>query len=287
VPAVTVLYYTVTFNLKDAATVLDKWQNLAATAPDALSSVANLTNAIPSTGPATFFFDGEFRVEQGDVQAAKQELVNVLRTQWLDLLPPQLKSTTIEIDALTAVEAATVLALQAPMPVFNQWKLKSNFVFHRLSAATLQPLVEFLGNHAPADDPSKALGALTILLAGGKANRIAPNSAVVPARAGTVAWFHGGAVWNDQSLEAQCLAYVDNLSNVLKPILQSQTALYGVPDRQLGSQLTTPPDFTYLKAYWSGPTLDFVSFLIATKQRYDPQDVFRFSQSIPVNFLSK
>jgi hypothetical protein len=72
VPAVTVLYYTVTFNLKDAATVLDKWQNLAATAPDALSSVANLTNAIPSTGPATFFFDGEFRVEQGDVQAAKQ-----------------------------------------------------------------------------------------------------------------------------------------------------------------------------------------------------------------------
>jgi hypothetical protein len=284
VPAVTVLYYTVTFNLTDAAIVLDKWQNLAAAAPDALSSVANITaNAVPSAGPVTFFFDGEFRVEQGTVQAAKQQLESVLRTQWLDLLSPSLKKTPIEIDALTTVEAATVLAVQAPMPTFNQWKLKSNFVFRRLSAETLKPLVDFLLTHAPADDPSKALGALTILLTGGKANRSDPNSAVVPARAGTVTWFHGGAVWNEQELEAQSLAFVEALSAVLKPIVQSQTAQYGAPDRQLGSQLPTPPDFSYLKAYWSSPTLNFVPFLIGVKRRYDPQDLFQFAQSIPVN----
>jgi hypothetical protein len=169
------------------------------------------------------------------------------------------------------------------MPVFNQWKLKSNFVFRRLSTAMLQPLFTFLMTHAPSDDPSKAVGAVTMLLCGGKANRIDPRSAVIPARAGTVTWFHCGALWNDQSLEVQSLAFVDALFAVLTPILQSQTAEYGVPDLQLGSQLTTPADLTYLKASWSSPTVDFVPFLLRVKKRYDPQDVFRFSQSIPVN----
>ena len=56
-------------------------------------------------------------------------------------------------------------------------------------------------------------------------------------------------------------AFVDALFAVLAPIVvQSRTAQYGVPDRQLGSQLTTPPDYGYLQAYWSGPTLDLCPF---------------------------
>jgi hypothetical protein len=281
VPAVTILFYAVTFAPKDAAIVLAQWQNLAATAPDALSSVANFTANTPSS-PATFFIDGEFRVEQGNVAAAKRELESVLRTQWLNRLPSPLNQTPIVIQELTTVEAATALALQVPQPTFNQWKLKSNFVFRRLSAAALQPLVDFLLTHAPSDDPSKAIGAVNILLTGGKANRIDPTSAVVPARQGAVMWVHRGALWNEQSLEAASLAFVDALSAVLTPILQSQTAQYGVPDLELGSQLTTPGDLNYLKAYWSSPTLNFVPFLRGVKQRYDPQDVFRFAQSIPV-----
>ena len=89
---------------------------------------------------------------------------------------------------------------------------------------------------------------------GGKSNRIAPNSAVVPTREGTVTFAQGGALWTEQPLEPQSLAFVKALFAVRAPILDSQTAQYGVPDLELGSQLTTPPDFTYLKAYWSSPT---------------------------------
>jgi hypothetical protein len=284
VPAVTVLFYTVTFNLADAAIVLEKWQSLAASAPDALSSVANLTaTTSASPNPSTFFINGEFRVEQGSVEAAEAQLKNILQAQWLEQLPSPLNQTDIEIEALTLVEAATALALEVPQPILNQWKLKSNFVFKQLDAAALQPMVDFLLAHAPADDPAAAIGALTILLLGGKANRIDPTSAVVPARSGVVTWFHGGALWNEQPLEPQALAFVDALFAVLEPILQSETAQYGVPDRQLGSQLATPPDLGYLQAYWSGPVLNFVSFLAGVKQKYDPQDLFRFAQSIPVN----
>jgi FAD binding domain/Berberine and berberine like len=282
VPAVTVLFYTVAFNLLDAARVLESWQNLAVLAPDALSSVANLPNASPLTGPAQFFVIGEYPVSNGDVDGAKQELTRILRSAWLNLVG--IAPVSFNIQALTTTEAATAVAVAVPQPALNQWKLKSYFSFRRLTALELQPFINFLLNNAPADDPTKAVGAFTLLLAGGKAARIDPNSAVVPARGGTVAWFHGGALWNDQALEPQCLAWVDSAFDILKPLL-SQTAQYGVPDRQLGSQLTQPPDFGYLKAYWTSPTANFVPFLLLTKQRYDPQDVFRFAQSIPVNFL--
>src|SRR5262249_31871315 len=74
VPAVTTLLYTIIFDLADAAIVLDTWQNLVATAPDALSSVAtvggNASAAIPT---GALFINGEYRVESGSVRTAKQQ----------------------------------------------------------------------------------------------------------------------------------------------------------------------------------------------------------------------
>jgi hypothetical protein len=54
-------------------------------------------------------------------------------------------------------------------------------------------------------------------IAGGQSNEIDPNSAVVPAREGTVLWFHAGALWTEQSLEPQSLAFVDALWAVFAP----------------------------------------------------------------------
>jgi FAD/FMN-containing dehydrogenase len=50
VPAVTVLFYVVAFDLADGAVVLEAWQDLAATAPDALSSIGAGTASTDGTG---------------------------------------------------------------------------------------------------------------------------------------------------------------------------------------------------------------------------------------------
>jgi hypothetical protein len=119
VPTAPILFYTVSFKLREAATVLAEWQNLAAAAPDALSSVANIAANASSAGTGGFFINGEFRVDPDDVPAARRELETVLRSQWLKRLPPPLDRTPIEIETLTTVEAATLVALEAPMPIFN------------------------------------------------------------------------------------------------------------------------------------------------------------------------
>jgi hypothetical protein len=106
---VTILFYSVTFDLKDGAVVLANWQNLAATAPDALSSIAAASS---STGQAVLVINGEFRVESGSVAAARTTLTNVLRTQWLDRLPAPLNQTPILIEEMTTLEAATTVALE-------------------------------------------------------------------------------------------------------------------------------------------------------------------------------
>jgi len=280
VPAVKILFYNTVFDLQDGAAVLAAWQNLAATAPDALSSVA-AANA-SSVGAAVLVINGEFRVEDGDVAGATAALTSLLKTQWLDLLPPPLNQTSIDIQEMSTLEAANAIALEVPMPVYNQWKLKSKFAFRSLTAAEFQPIVDFLLSHAPIDDPTRGAGFLNLLLMGGQSNQIDPSTAVVPAREGTVLWFHAGALWTEQSLEPQSLAFVDALWAVMSPILQSPTAQYGVPDLQLGSQWTTPPSLGYVHAYWSSPTHDFVPFLIDVKNKYDPADVFKFAQSIPL-----
>jgi FAD/FMN-containing dehydrogenase len=97
VPSVKMLFHTVIFDLADAAIVLEKWQNLVATAPDALSSIATFGGNSTAIPTGVLFVNGTFRIENGKVKAAKKELEQVLRTQWLDLLPPPLNETPIDM----------------------------------------------------------------------------------------------------------------------------------------------------------------------------------------------
>ncbi|MFI5284456.1 MAG: hypothetical protein ACHQ0J_15220, partial [Candidatus Dormibacterales bacterium] len=130
---------------------------------------------------------------------AKDTLTKTLRDHWLNLLPPPLDQTCIEIEEMSTLKAANTVAFEVPMPVYNHWKLKSKFAFRSLTAAEFQPIINFLLTEAPTDDPTRGAGFLNLLLMGGQSNQIDPNSAVVPAREGPVLWYHAGALWTEQS----------------------------------------------------------------------------------------
>jgi hypothetical protein len=45
-------------------------------------------------------------------------------------------------------------------------------------------------------------------------------------------------------------------------------------------------EFLTTQAYWSSPEHDFVDLLIGIKNKYDPCDLFKFAQSIPLRSAS-
>jgi FAD/FMN-containing dehydrogenase len=276
--------------------VLEAWQNLAATAPDGFSSIFAAT-ASRNGGESLLLANGELQVGD-DWRSLAEGLVRdepidtpedllwaILRTHWLDDLPPKLRpdrDTDFLVAEVSAGEAATIAASLVPMPFFNQWKLNSRSTFDVLAADELAPIFDYLRLPGPSDDLTRAVGYLNPWLLGGRSNEIDPESAVVPVREGAVMWVHAGAQWNDPALEGDALAWVEGLWEVVTDAVQSDAAFYGIPELELGGQYTWGSDLRYVPAYWSSPTHDFVPFLLDVKARYDPDDVFWHVQSIPL-----
>lgn len=290
-PVVPLLLYSVVFDpamvAAEGPQILAAWQNLV-NAPVEFSSAMSFNASSDGTGTTIVAF-GEYRVEKGDVNRAADALRDVLHQHWLGRLTskplviiqpfPLEESETL---GQGTIEAATALALLAPMPTFSKWKLKSKFTFRHWTAEELAPLCDFMLHRAPADLPTDALGAFNPIVLGGASNSIDPESAVVPVREDGVLWVHAGALWNDESVAEQALAWVNELWSILEKIC-SPTAFYNCPELELGSQWTDPPKLDYVRAYWSSASHDFVPFLIEAKNKYDPGDVFWGAQTIPLS----
>jgi hypothetical protein len=290
-PVVPILWYSVfcdtTKNpLDHGAKILAEWQNLVH-APDALSSSCFAATAQPSPVVSA---NGWYRVEDGDACKAKDRLHDILDHYWLKQLPGVETDVVIadlaeivldELPGDSTIDAATTGALLVPMPFFNQWKLKCFNTFAKpVTEGQLKPAFDHLQQSFL--DPLKGVGYISPWLLGGKSNAIPPESAAIPVRDDAVMWIHYGAQWNDEADGRQALDWVDDLTKALDGVV-SETAWFGIPDLQLGSQLTHPPNFDYMKAYWRSPKYDFVPFLIEVKNRYDGDDLFRFAQSIPLS----
>ena len=278
-PAGGVVVYAVLIDPADGAPAIAAWQNLAARAPETFSSILAAPGVTRDGGVITVI--GEFRYGHGDPGRAERELRDLLHHEWLGraelATPPEVLMAATGTAGAAAVVAATV-----PMPTYNQWKLQSRFTFRPLTETELAPVFDYLRTRAPSQDPTRAIAFFNPILLGGASNRIDPESAVVTAREGAVMWVHFGVLWNDPALEAASLAWLEGFWAVLDRALGSDTGFYNCPELELGSQLATPPDHRYVHAYWRGPAHDFVPFLIEVKNLYDPDDVFRGDQTIPL-----
>jgi hypothetical protein len=274
--------------LASGAKILKEWQRLA-NAPIQLSGAVFAATAKPTAGINAH---GWYRVEDDHKHKdpdPEKTLCDILEQFWLSQLPG------IEYDVFTAllppegeplgngtIEAATIGTLLVPMPFLNQWKLKAANTYRELSEEELGPIFKYLQDK-PFADPTSGVGYFSPWLVGGDVmDNIDPNSAVVPVRKGAKMWLHYGAQWNDDTLGEEALKWVDGLAAVVENV--SDGAWFGIPDLQLGSQLTYPPRLDYMKKYWSSQItkLDFVDFLVKVKNQYDPDDLFQFAQSIPL-----
>ena len=290
-PVVPMLWWSVFCDLTknplvSGAKVLTEWQYLT-NAPPELSGAVLSATAQPTASVSSH---GWYRAEDPDDDDPAGTLRGILDKHRLDQLPDNVEVEVI-IEELplflpddkpgnATIEAATIGTLLVPMPFFNQWKLKCANTFRFLSEQELQPVFDYL-QRQPFADPTTGVGYVAPFALGGKVNSIDPDSAVVPVREGGVLWVHYGAQWNDDAIEREALDWVDGLTEVLDDIM-SDTAWFGIADLQLGSQLTDPPNLDYMNAYFASDTHDFVDFLVAVKNKYDPDDLFQFAQSIPL-----
>lgn len=232
-------------------------------------------------GAPIFTIDGIYLMSSDQSgKDAKKELIEILHKNWLDNI--HITPLFFDIQKLDLGAAHLRLGITVPQPTYDFWKLTSRFAFKPLTLDEWKDIFDFLKTSSVSSFID-GFGSLQVTLMGGKVNRIDASTSVMPAREGAVAWFHMGTLWRSQNLkvEQQSLGYFVSMVDVIQKYV-SKNCMYNTPDTLFGSQLTTPPNYNYVKNYWMAGNNNFVQFLLETKKVVDPINLFKFSQSIPL-----
>ena len=246
-PIKRVIYAEISFNTVDAFAVLTAWFELCRTGPD--NFAGSLIN-IPG-GLDVFLISFVF-LEDSDVQALLQPI--------LDSAPvisySQEEMSVLELDSLEALLT----------PRFPFVEIGSNFIPNALSKQATTEIFNAIAA-PPTSDPTKGVAAIQLLSLGGKVSRVPPEASVATIAARqSVAWIQAASFWSDQSIDAQMISYAQNLMRIIRKFVPL-IAFPNYPEIGL-----TPVD--YYK--------ENLPFLEKVKAKYDPNDFFHFSQSIPL-----
>jgi FAD/FMN-containing dehydrogenase len=241
-PVETVTVLALAWPLDQAASALTAWQDLAPYWPDELTTSPQL-NGTPS-GRLTF--DGLFL---GD------------RATLLPLLDPFFAAappSKAEITEMSYLESAEHFSGQSPLPYF---KAKSDYVVAPLSAAAIQTVMTWM---ASSPNPSSAL---QFQAYGGAVNRIASDATAFPHR-GTLYSMQYITHWSDPADEPANMAWIRDFYAAMRPFV-SGYAYSNMCDLDLED---------WQHAYYASN----FERLVDIKGQHDPDNVFRFAQSIPV-----
>lgn len=166
---------------------------------------------------------------------------------------------------VTTYEQAAAFFSGRP-PVFFFLKVKSNFVLTPIPANGARKIIDFM-RKSPFSSVADGRVRLEFDAFGGRANEHTDRTVIAGKQTDTIGWLALFIQWTKQEDEQRALHYITRLHNVVQPFV-SRFAYYGAVD----SQLVRP-----LRAYFG----KHVPFLRRVKTKYDPNNVFKFQQSIP------
>jgi FAD/FMN-containing dehydrogenase len=253
-PLQTALVFGVSWNLSQAhaARMFAAWQAWAPNAPSTITSIMKV-------GPA----GGGLITMRCIGQSVGTE--TELRSQLQTLTSLATASRPLTVQSLSFLNA--VLHFAGPLGYESVYmKAKSDYVLTPLDAAGISDMMA-----AVAPVP---VGGVVLLCDsyGGKIADVAPDATAFPRRAGTQFCIQYYSSWTRAVDTPVHVAQVAKVYAAMRPHLPGASYV-NYCDLDL-------PD--YATAYW-GPNL---GRLVAVKQEYDPDNLFRHAQSVPVSLLA-
>jgi FAD/FMN-containing dehydrogenase len=251
-PVASVTTVNLRWSWADARRAIQAWQAFAPSAPDGLSCVLSL-GPTAKPGTAQIGFNGQFFGT---------------RAEALSLIAPLTQA--VPPTKVAAVERPFIVAVKyfaAGEPPRRAYVAKSNYGRSPLPAAGLDALVGAV--EAAARDPRLAGTGVLLFAHGGAINRVARDATAFVHRDALFS-IRYTAFWNPTAPgdAVANLAWVRQTHAAMRPyVTGGAVANYVDPDlRDFGA------------AYYGS----HLKRLSTAKRRYDPDNVFRFPQSIPI-----
>ncbi|CAH6418175.1 FAD-dependent oxidoreductase [uncultured virus] len=254
-----VINFSYSFAQSDAISVLDALQRVGITAPNNLSGIVG--NMVAGMDGITV--NGVYNPISHKHPIAEFEVF--IQKHFFSLLS-DVEPTDSSVEYQSFVEVDTEVGFEAPPLPF--YKTRSTYSFNLLSRSDLKKIINSIAI-APDGNGTMFL-ALQFLVYGGFVNRVDSKSSVMVAREGTKGWFQMALYYTDPNDINTVFNYVNGVYDVVSS-LTSTYADANVPDLELSKPLVS---------YYGA---DNVSFLKEVKTKYDPNNLFTFPQSIPVN----
>ena len=247
------------------------WQQWAPTVEDSMTaSLMMLANnahnaAMLTTAPRPITLYGQFTPDtEADLTRVSTVLAPMLATN----------PTAVQIQIVPYLVATRILL--GVDPVSPMWRIlvhsdtevfksTSSFAYELFDAEVLKIVKKHLDEVPDLSGPPTESSMIQFLPGGGFPGRIAPDAtAAYPRKAKFVVQYN--AYWNAPEDGKKNIAWIEGFRTALLPYTSGAYVNYS------DSTLTG-----YLRDYY-GPNLER---LVEVKKRYDPQNVFRFPQSIP------
>jgi hypothetical protein len=242
VPTAQVLVLDFEWNPEIVPEIIEAWQSWITTLPDSIYSEIDFT----------------YSRDKISLKIIGFKFSNSPFNEWKK--PFKLFSPHVSLKTERYLDAAKRFGGAPTQPFF---KAKSKMLFEPLSFEAAEIITQFLNTLKENNAPFKVT--LQLGSAGGKLAE--GDTSYFPRKA--VAWLFQIAYWNHQQQQTRAIDAINTFYSDIEPFT-SPFSYANFVDYDLG------PD--YLNAYYG----NHVTRLVKIKKKYDPSNVFRWKQSIPV-----